>query len=159
MSNAFDITVQSLRKEGMNSDEILEEVMNSKELSKLLPNLVDSNKKSDCDGDTEAKIKMLLTQLGMPAKIRGYNCWVTAIRLYKNARGKKLLITKDIYPQVATILGLTVAMVEKSMRLAVECMFDRCSADTIESMFGKNLDTQRGKITNLEFLVVLSEKI
>lgn len=159
MSNAFDLTVNALREQGLNSNEILKEVVNSKELSKILSNLVDSNPKSNPDEVTEAKIKMLLTNLGMPAKLRGYNCWVVAIRIYKNAGSKRLSITRDIYPQVATTLGHSTAMVERAMRVAVERMFDRCPADTIESMFGKNLDIQRGKLTNLEFLVVLSEKI
>ena len=152
MSNAFDLTVKALREQGLNSDEILEV------LSKLSQNLVDFNNKLDADVVTEAKIRKILRELCMPVNIKGYNCWVAAIKIYKNG-GKGMSMVRDIYPQVAKACRTTPSKAERVMRTAVEKVFDRCPVDTIDSMFGNNFNIKKRKFTNTEFIVSMAELI
>lgn len=142
MSNAFDETVENLRKQGLNSDEILEE------LSRLF-----------ADKEMEKKIRNLLNKICMPVNITGYDCWVDAIKIYKKARGKKLRMMTDIYSPVAKKRGTTTSWAERAMRFAVERVFDRCPVDIIDSVFGNNRDIKRGKLKNSEFLVIMAEQI
>ena len=152
MSNAFDLTVKALREQGLNSDEILEE------LSRLFQQLEDSNKKADPDESTEARIRKLLKDVGMPAHIKGYDYWTVAIQLYKK-RGKGNIKVGEIYRSVAKMCGSTQNSVERVMKFAVERVLDRCSQETMKTLFGDNIERYKGEFTNLEFLAVMAELI
>ena len=92
MSNVFDVTVDALRKQGLNSDEILEE------LSKVFQNLADTRGESEMEQSTTVtKIRKTLQKLGMPAQLRGYNHWVEAIMLYLDSDG--MMEIGEIYKQ------------------------------------------------------------
>jgi len=153
MSNAFDLTVKHLREQGLNSDEILEE------LSKMFPNLTLSNGKVDDEEEIEEKAKKLLNVMCMPINSVSYFYWVMAIKLYKNAHDKKPKMMRDIYSPIAKKYGANISSVERAMRVAVEYTFERCPADTHDHVFRNKFDTQKGKINNSEFLAIMSELI
>ena len=151
MSNAFDLTVSALREQGLNSDEILNE------LSKLFKMMEHTDKKEAETKDIETKIKERLDAVYMPCNIRGYDCWVQAIRIRKE-RGRAKL-TREIYPEVAKIYGISTMAVERAMKHAVERTFNRCPARIVELEFKNAVSLESGKLTNSEFLVIMAEKI
>lgn len=114
MNNAFDLTVRALREQGLNSDEILEE------LSKLFQELANPRSKSVKQEDTEEKIMSLLDARRMPKTLKGYEFWVTAIQVRKN-NGRNMSLMQ-LQEEVAVIHGRTSYQVMMRMKLA----FDRC---------------------------------
>lgn len=152
MSNAFDVTVDALRKQGLNSDEILGE------LSKLFQKLADSSSESATEQTTIAKIKKALKKLGMPVQIRGYKHWVDAIMLYIESDG--MLKMGEIYTKIAEKYGISYSKAERTMRLAIEHVFDEyAEEEVVKEMFGKNMSSVTGKPRNKQFLFVLAEQI
>lgn len=151
MSNAFDITVNALREQGLNSNEILDE------LSKLFKKLECTGKKDSGTEGIEAKIKKALNVIYMPSNIEGYECWVQAIRIFKE-KGKVPLSTV-IYPEVAKICGKTPENVARVMRHAIERAFDRCPAKIIASEFKNAYSPVKDKPTSSEFIAIMVAKI
>lgn len=148
-NTAFDKTVEALRSQGMDAEAILEE------LSKLFRKL-----EADTAGvkaDTSAKLKALLKDCGIPNHILGYSYLMVAIPMYrKNPRQK---ITSELYPSVARHFETTGSRVERGIRHAIECGFDRCGADMITMVWGNTLDPSRGKPTNREFIAHIADML
>ena len=147
--NAFDLTVNALRAQGLNSEEIL------RELGCIFQKLTDSV--ADTPKATETKIRELLKEIGMPNHLKGFEYWVVAIQIYK--KNGMSLITKEIYPQVAEIYKTTPSSVEKSMRNAIGVAFERGSEDIITKVFGNSISPKRGIATNVEFLATIAEQV
>lgn len=147
--NAFDLTVNALRAQGLNSEEIL------RELGCIFQKLTDSV--DDTPKATETKIRELLKEIGMPNHLKGFEYWVVAIQIYK--KNGMSLITKEIYPQVAEIYKTTPSSVEKSMRNAIGVAFERGSEDIITKVFGNSISPKRGIATNVEFLATIAEQV
>ena len=147
MSNAFDVTVKALRKQGLNSDEILGE------LSKLFQKLADSNSESATEQTTIAKIRKTFKKLGIPVEINGYKYWMEAIRLYKESDGTFSM--KEIYAKITEKYGITYSKAERCMRFAIECVEE----DVVKKMFGNNVSSITGKPKIKQFLAVVSEQI
>ena len=147
--NAFDLTVNALRAQGLNSEEIL------RELGCIFQKLTDSV--DDTPKATETKIREFLKKIGMPSHLDGYEYWVVAIQIYK--KNGMSLITKEIYPQVAEIYKTTPSSVEKSMRNAIGVAFERGAEDIITKVFGNSISPKRGIATNVEFLATIAEQV
>ena len=152
MCNAFDVTVEALRKQGLNSDEILGE------LSKLFQKFADFSIESAKEQSTVTKIQKILKKLGMPVQLKGYKYWVDAIEFYVENGG--MLKIGEIYTMVAEKYEVSYTKVERNMRFAVEHAFDEyVDPEVAEAMFGKNKSSVTGKPRNRQFLIVLAEQI
>ena len=149
MSNAFDLTVKALREKGLNSDEILEE------LSQLFREL--ANSEIDEAEKEDTKVRNLLNKLGIPGSIKGYGYWRVAIPLYK--KNPNMAIVKGVYTQVAEMYSTTPSRVERGLRHAVKCVFNRCPEKIITEVFGEAYTYKKDSLTNSEFLAILAEKI
>lgn len=147
MKNAFGVTVEALRKQGLNSDEILGE------LSKLFQKLADSNSESATEQTTIAKIRKTLQKMGMPVEISGYRYWVEAILFYKEGDGRFNM--KKIYTKITEKYGITYSKAERCMRFAIECVEE----DVVKEMFGNNVSSITGKPKIKQFLSIVSEQI
>ena len=151
MKNAFDLTVNALRKQGLNSDEIL------KELSGLFQKFSEFANVAKIKTSDEKKIRMLLNKVGMPVEIKGYNYWVKAILIYKSTNG--IVQMQLIYQQVAENYGITPASVERAMRFAIECTCEKCDKEMFYTIFGKNISAKTGLPKNNQSIAVISELI
>lgn len=136
----FDIIVANMRKEGMNSEDIL------KKLSKHF------HQQEEYDA-----IRKLLNKLGMASNITGYECWVTAIRLCKGK--KSISITGEVYPKVAKINKTTPHNAERRMRYAMEYVFQNCPQEILVSVFGEAICSKEKAITNKKCLAILAQQI
>lgn len=149
--NAFDLTVVALREQGLNSDQILEE------LSRLFKKLSEATEEYQILDTTEIRIKEVLKKLCVPTKLNGYKYWIDAIRLYKKVDKIKMM---DMYYQIAQIYDSTSVSVSKAMELAVEKCVQKCSTETLKSVFGDNISFKYGsKPKNSEFLTAVADLI
>lgn len=136
----FDIIVNTMREEGLNSDKILEN------LSKFF------HQKDDPE-----LIRNFLMKLGISSEIGGFECWVSALGMYKAKRN--ISITGELYPEVAKIHGITPSNVERRMRYAIQYIFERSPRETITSVFGDTAYFKKGIPSNKKCLAILSRQI
>lgn len=106
-----------------------------------------------------SEISEALYSLGMPANLLGYKYLRFAIQLA--VRDPKMLhsITKRLYPSVAAEFDTTPSNVERSMRHAIEVVWDRGDVDILQNAFGYSVDPNRGRPTNSEFISKVVDKL
>ena len=75
--NAFDLTVNALREQGLNSDEILQQLSQLFEFLKT----ADETKFKD---EVVFKSRIILKKVGVGTNLKGYEYWIEAIKIYKN---------------------------------------------------------------------------
>lgn len=107
-------------------------------------------------GSLEEEIDSALTQLGIPAAVTGFRYLAVAIRLCVEREELSYNITKQLYPGVAEACETTAKRAERAIRHAIELCFERCDPDTIDEYFGSSVSPDKGKLTNSEFIVRLS---
>ncbi len=105
------------------------------------------------------EISLLLHRLGMPAHLRGFLYFRTALRLCSEEPQLSRSLTKRLYPAVAAACGTTGARVERAMRAAVEIAWERGDLETLENLFGDTISRASGKPTNGEFIAMLCEHL
>lgn len=102
------------------------------------------------------EVRALLTKLGMPEHIKGHRYCVEAICQCVVKPEMIEVITKGLYPAVATVFETTPNRVERAIRHAVEVTWDRCDEDVAYKCFGSTVSNRKGKPTNSEFLARVS---
>ena len=148
-ANVFKETVQALRQQGLNSDEILErlEVLSDFFLSMGNTKRVDDNKD---------RIRRVLKNFCMPVHYSGYRYWIDALIVYQD---NKEINMSELYDLLAQMHDKTWTQVERAMRNAREKAFGICSKANIDAIFEYNISVTTGTPTNEQFLVILSELI
>ena len=68
-------------------------------------------------------------------------------------------ITKELYPEVASMYDTTSSRVERAIRHAIEVSCSRGDYDLMESLFGHSVDYDRAKPTNSEFIATLADRL
>lgn len=109
--------------------------------------------------DIDEIIADMLKDAGMPQHVNGYYYVVTGLKLCVANPGCLQAITKELYPAIAKIHGTTPSRVERSIRHAVELVFDRNDMHTLMSIFGNTVSMGRGKLSNSEFLSFYTNEI
>lgn len=104
--------------------------------------------------DLRNAIRRLMTEIGVPAALKGYRALEEAIYLAVKDPESAELITKRIYPEVAKKLGdgNTGSRVERSIRHGVEVAMERGDLNVINRIFGGTMSYNKGKPTNGEFI-------
>lgn len=115
-----------------------------------------SNKVEDI---IENKVTKIIHKVGVPAHIKGYQYLRRAI--IKAIIDKDIInsVTKELYPQVAKDFGTTSPRVERAIRHAIEVAWNRGDEDTIQSIFGYTIQSNKGKPTNSEFIAMISDRL
>ena len=112
----------------------------------------------DCPAETgksakiEEVIDSILTEIGLPCNVVGYNYTVCAIKVAIENPNILKSITFGLYPTVAVEYDTTASRVERGIRHAIECAWDRANLDVIEKYFGNTISFTKGKLTNSEFI-------
>lgn len=109
--------------------------------------------------NVNVKTVRILKELGVPASIKGYGYIKTAVNLAHEDGELIHHITKGLYPAIAKEHNTTALRGERAIRHAVECCFDRCPAEVLESYFGNSISYLKGKVTNSEFIATIVEQI
>lgn len=97
-------------------------------------------------------ISEILFELGMPSHIKGYRYSVYAIKIAVEVPDIIDAITGKLYPAVADHYGTIATRVERAIRHAIECAWDRADLDVIEKYFGNTVSLTKGRPTNSEFI-------
>ena len=107
----------------------------------------------------EISITRMLHELGMPSHIKGYQYIRDGIVMIYNNPGIIGGITKELYPDVASLHNTTVSRVERAIRHAIEGSWNRGNWDLMEEIFGHSVDIDKAKPTNSEFIVTIADKL
>ena len=106
----------------------------------------------------EVPIYKSLKLLGVPASLKGYRYLTKALTIELERPGAIDCITKYVYPEIAKAFGTTASKVERSIRYAVEAVFDRTNPNVVYDFFG-NVESIKGKLTNTQFIAAVAEHI
>lgn len=106
----------------------------------------------------DLEISQLLHNLGIPSHIRGYKYIRDGIMIIYNNENVSL-ITKEVYPQIATKYETTPSRVERAIRHAIEVSWIRGDLALMEDLFGFSVSCDKAKPTNSEFLSTIADRI
>lgn len=98
-----------------------------------------------------------LKWLGVPTNFKGYQALVYAVTIVSSDPSRSM--TKEVYPQVAELVGSTGSRVERNIRNAVERVFSETDPDILMEYFGNTANGNKGKLTNSEFIYGVVEYI
>ena len=68
-------------------------------------------------------------------------------------------ILANLYPKIAATHNTTVTRVERSIRHAIGVCMDRGDDKAIYKIFGQSIKSSKGKPTNKEFILALTEHV
>lgn len=151
-------SIEGASKKGYSIQEITEVI------TKALDNLTTNEKVEEVfvsitDEKIIEEITKVIFELGVPAHIKGYQYVRRAIFL--SAKDIEMInnVTKSLYPTIAKEFNTTSSRVERAIRHAIECAWDRGDIDVLNSYFGNSLQRERGKPTNSEFIAAIADKL
>lgn len=135
------------------------------ELSKTAPpsalnsSDIKSNERKFDSSTLYANISQVLSTLGVPTNLLGYEYLRQAIFIAVQDRNSLCGITKILYPAVAKKYQVSASSVERAMRHAIEVCCSRGDPDIIEDFFGNTMNPNSGKPTNSEFISKVADAI
>lgn len=100
----------------------------------------------------ERTVERVIMDLGIPCHIKGYNYLKSAIGMVVRKHDMVCAITTELYPAVAKEYNTTPSRVERAIRHAIECGWDRVDLDIMAEYFGNTIRADKGKPTNGEFI-------
>ncbi|HHW17936.1 MAG TPA: sporulation transcription factor Spo0A [Firmicutes bacterium] len=113
----------------------------------------------DKEKNQDAKVTMIMHELGIPAHIKGYLYLRDAIVMVVDRVDLLSKITKELYPAIAAKYSTTPSRVERAIRHAIEVAWDRGNVEYIEKMFGHTINQEKGKPTNSEFIAMVADRL
>lgn len=107
---------------------------------------------SETHASLESIITTVLLDLGVPCHLKGHPYLITAIGVVVENPDLVNAITSVLYPLVARTHNTTGSRVERAIRHAIECGWDRGDYEVILHYFGNTVSSSKGKPTNSEFI-------
>lgn len=109
--------------------------------------------------DLEMDITNMIHEVGVPAHIKGYQYLRDAITMVVEDMDLLSAVTKELYPAIAKQNNTTPSRVERAIRHAIEVAWNRGKLETLNSLFGYTVHTDKGKPTNSEFIAIIADKL
>lgn len=109
--------------------------------------------------DLENQVTAAILKIGIPAHVKGYYYVRSAILMTIESPEAINAVTKIIYPSIAKMYKTSASRVERAIRHAIEVAWDRGDVDTLHSIFGYSISSDRGKPTNSEFIAMISDRL
>lgn len=150
----FNLEVLSKRINQMFNQEE-EEVVNKMTNAR---NVININSERACN-DLEVDITNIIHEVGVPAHIKGYQYLRDAITMVVDDMDLLGAVTKELYPAIAKQNNTTPSRVERAIRHAIEVAWNRGKIETINTLFGYTVHTDKGKPTNSEFIAIIADKL
>ena len=122
-------------------------------------NYVEFNIQSSKEEILEIKVTNVIHEIGVPAHIKGYQYLRDGIIMVVNNIEVINQITKQLYPDLAKKYKTTPSRVERAIRHAIEVAWNRGQLETVESIFGYTVNSNKGKPTNSEFIAMIADKL
>lgn len=139
-------------------ERILELHYQTKQQQKQKENMTAEQKRFLFDSALENDVTKMIREIGIPAHIKGYQYIREGIMM--SVKDPEILnyITKYLYPTIAKQYHTTTSSVERAIRHAIEVAWNRGKLDSMESLFGYNVNSGKGKPTNSEFIALIADK-
>lgn len=109
--------------------------------------------------NTEEMVTKILRDIGVAARLKGYQYLRKAIMAAVDDPDVLNAITKVLYPQVADAFSTTPSRVERAIRKAIELAWNTGNAKTLQHFFGYSVSGAKGKPTNSEFIALIADKV
>lgn len=116
-------------------------------------------KLSNSQRDTKELISKLLSDIGIPHSINGYDYLYFGINSAIENPGLVEYITKGLYPHIAKNFHVSSAKVEKSIRDAINMAWERGDSALFNEYFGNTVRSRSGKPSNSQFIKSVMRKI
>ena len=123
------------------------------------PTFVDVNSQASKEEILEVKVTNIIHEIGVPAHIKGYQYLRDGIMMVVDNIEVINQITKQLYPDLAKKYKTTPSRVERAIRHAIEVAWNRGQIETVESIFGYTVNSNKGKPTNSEFIAMIADKL
>ncbi|HSI65996.1 MAG TPA: sporulation transcription factor Spo0A [Planococcus sp. (in: firmicutes)] len=101
----------------------------------------------------------LLKEIGVPPHIRGFVYLKEAIALVLDKPEMLNKVTKSLYPAIADIFDATPTRVERSIRHAIELVWNRTDISTFARLIGYSEQHLKSKPTNSEFIAMVADRL
>lgn len=102
----------------------------------------------------------LLTNLGIPVSLRGYDYIKAAIIfVLEDPTYLQRKVTSRLYPAIAKEFGTKSPRVERAIRHAVTVSWDRGDRSYLNRLFGNRISELTGKPTNSEYIARIVEVV
>lgn len=108
--------------------------------------------------EVRKEIIQSLKEISLPPHLKGYPYIKSGLEICLSQPDILESVTKEFYPQIASIHHTTPSRVERAIRHSIECIYDRGNAPALEEWFGYP-DYNRGKPVNSEFFARMAENI
>ena len=118
-----------------------------------------SQKEEPVEQDITALITSILHEMGIPAHIKGYHYIRYAVELVVEDIDILGAVTKKLYPMVAEEFNSTSSRVERSIRHAIEVVWERGNQEALEKYFANNMQEENNKPTNSQLIARIADKI
>lgn len=107
----------------------------------------------------EQRTTRMLLEVGIPVNLQGFKFLRAAI--IEVVKDPELIsfVTKRLYPLLAAKFNVSSAVIERSIRHAIEVSFVRKGIEGLNSIFNVYLYDYRYKLSNSELIALLAEKI
>ena len=126
-------------------------------LSEYIRNILEPVSTAEYDAALEVQISNLMRQLGIPARLKGYQYLRKAIIMAMKDPAVMDGVTKILYPDIAKCYGTTASCVERAMRKAIAVAWERGNIDFLQYYFGCTKKPQMAKPTNSEFIATVAD--
>lgn len=107
----------------------------------------------------EVEVTNIIHDVGVPAHIKGYQYLRDGIIMAVKNSDIINQITKQLYPDLAKKYKTTPSRVERAIRHAIEVAWNRGQIESMQSIFGYTVNSNRGKPTNSEFIAMIADKL
>lgn len=120
---------------------------------------IDVNSVVNKETNLEAMVTNIIHEVGVPAHIKGYQYLRDGIMMVVDNIEIINQITKQLYPDLAKKYKTTPSRVERAIRHAIEVAWSRGQLETVDSIFGYTISSNKGKPTNSEFIAMIADKL
>jgi two-component system, response regulator, stage 0 sporulation protein A len=152
----FDINVLVSRIRQIYNDEKVSSFSHNKVLTKVSAENV---KQPNQSFNLEVEVTNMMHEIGIPPHMSGYQYIREAIMMTVNNSKVFSSITRVLYPAVAEKYSSSSQKVERAIRNAIECAWERGNPDSADTLFGYKVNYSKGKPTNSEFIAMIADKV
>ena len=132
---------------------------NQIQISNNIKNPYITTNPTNITSNLEIRVTNVIHEIGVPAHIKGYQYLRDGIMMVVDDIEIINQITKQLYPDLAKKYKTTPSRVERAIRHAIEVAWSRGQLDTVNSIFGYTISSNKGKPTNSEFIAMIADKL
>ena len=109
--------------------------------------------------EIEREISKVLMTIGIPVNLLGFNYFKMAIMKVVENNKYLIKVTKFLYPEVGKMFNVTGAMVEWSMRHALDAAYQRNKFSLLNDLFNATIIDPYYKPSSSELIALINEYI